>query len=104
MKQEHQDHSHRRLDSDIYLLDVRGSTEIEKPPGNLESIYNCSQRKSHCQWVWVYASQTRKAAAIRGSIPLKNLDISFLFSEVKFTNLFSSDCGQSGRVKKDVGE
>ncbi|KAH8504710.1 hypothetical protein H0E87_012086 [Populus deltoides] len=39
---ERQDHSHRRLDSDIYLLDVCGSTDIEKPPGNLESIYNCS--------------------------------------------------------------
>jgi hypothetical protein len=42
-------------------------------------------------------AQIRRAC---GFIPLKNLDISFFFSELKYTNLFSSDCGQSGRAKK----
>ncbi|KAL3586688.1 hypothetical protein D5086_013555 [Populus alba] len=44
--EEHQDHSHRRLGSDIYLLDVCGSTEIEKHPGNLESVQLQLKRES----------------------------------------------------------
>jgi hypothetical protein len=48
-------------------------------------------------------TQVKRANPPR-SAALKNLDISVFFSEVKFTNLFSSDCGQSGSVKKDKGE
>lgn len=66
------------------------------------SPYTTAAKESHCKWVWGYASQTRKSAP--RSAALKNLDISVFFSEVKFTNLFSSDCGQSGSVKKDKGE
>jgi hypothetical protein len=48
-------------------------------------------------------TQVKRANPPR-SAALKNLDISVFFSELKFTNLFSSDCGHSGRVKKEKGE